>query len=404
MPSDLTGEPGPIPYPFDPTDRLGLHATYLAVQQGPGVVRIRMPKGELGWLVTRYDDARFVLGDARFGRLPPNTGDAPRVVDSDGVLTDGVLTQDAPNHARLRRLVTGAFTMRRAERLRPRIRELAESCFADLLRAGPPADLVDHFALPLPAAVICELLGVPAADRDRFRTLSDAVLSTSKLTAAEAAESLRQLRDYMAELVERHRRTPDADTDNVLSTLVQARDQGDRLSEAELVDMGVGILVAGYETTATQIPNFLLVLLEHPDRFRELRARPELVPAAVEELMRLIPFFGADFPRYPREDLELGGVLVRAGEPVLVAVGAANRDAARFPAPHEVRFDREQNHHMGFGHGVHHCLGASLARVELQEALRVLLAKLPPTTELAGDVGWKVDMLVRGPHTLPLTW
>jgi cytochrome P450 len=389
----------PVAYPFNDAEGLTLDAAYSAARETTGMIRVRLPHGEPAWLATRYADARLVLGDRRFSRAMATDRDAPRLTASnqDG----GMLSMDPPEHTRLRTLVAKAFTVHRVERLRPRVRELAEAILDEMLALGQPADLVENFALPLPVAVICELLGVPVADRPRFRVWSDAALSTSRLTAEEFEANREELRAYMRGLIERRRVEP---ADDLMTALVQARDERDRLSELELVDLCGGLLIAGHETTASQIPNFVHVLLEHPDKWAELRADPNLIPAAVEELTRFVPLgAGASFPRYATEDVEVGGVLVRAGEPVLVAVGAANRDALRFGSPEALRFDREENQHIGFGHGVHHCLGAPLARAELQEALRVLLERLPGL-RLAGDIVWKTEMLVRGPRTMPVGW
>jgi cytochrome P450 len=209
------------------------------------------------------------------------------------------------------------------------------------------------------------------------------------------------MRAYMSGLIARHRAEP---ADDLMTALIEARDAHDRLSERELVDLCVGILVAGHETTASQIPNFVLTLLDHPDQLARLRADAALLAGAVEELMRFVPLgAGAGFPRYATEDMRVGDVLVRAGEPVIVAIGAANRDALRFDDADELRVDRPATPHLGFGHGVHHCLGAALARMELQEALRVLLTRLPGL-HLAGDVEWKSEMLVRGAVTMPVGW
>ena len=206
----------------------------------------------------------------------------------------------------------------------------------------------------------------------------------------------------MAQLIEEHRRAPQ---DDLMTALIDARDVNDRLSELELVDLCVGILVAGHETTATQIPNFVLALLDHPGQLTLLRAQPELINGAVEELLRFVPLgSGASQPRYATEDVEVGGTLVRAGTPVLVAVGAANRDALRFDSPGTLDISRGgTNQHLGFGHGVHHCLGAPLARLELQEALIALITRFPEL-RLAGDVVWKSQMLVRGPRVMPVGW
>ncbi len=394
-----TTYPAPVEYPFNDPGSLGLHDAYRAAQRAPGMVRVRLPHGEPAWLATRYADARLVLGDQRFSRAEALLRDQPRM--RAGQVDSGILSMDPPEHTRLRRLVATAFTVRRVERIRPRARALAEGLVDDMIAAGPPADLVEALALPLPVAVICELLGVPVEDRSRFRVWSDDALSTSRLTAEEFAASREAMRAYMSGLIAQRRAEP---ADDLMSALVEARDDHDRLSEQELVDMCAGILVAGHETTASQIPNFVLTLLDHPDQLARLRTEPALLAGAVEELLRFVPLgAGAGFPRYAIEDVEVGGVLVRAGEPVVVAIGAANRDALRFDDADELRVDRPAAPHLGFGHGAHHCLGAALARMELQEALRVLLARMPGL-HLAGDVEWKSEMLVRGAVTMPVGW
>jgi cytochrome P450 len=205
----------------------------------------------------------------------------------------------------------------------------------------------------------------------------------------------------MRGLISGHRAEP---ADDLMTALIEARDQEDRLSELELVDLCVGILVAGHETTASQIPNFVVTLMDHPAALDRLRSDPSLIPGAVEELLRFVPLgAGSGFPRYATEDVQVGDVLVRAGEPVVVAVGAANRDPLRFDDADELRVDRPAAAHLGFGHGVHHCLGAALARMELQEALRALLFELPGL-RVTGDIQWKTEMLVRGPVTMPVGW
>ncbi|MEU9319005.1 cytochrome P450 [Streptomyces sp. NPDC048295] len=394
-----TTDIAPLAYPFNTPDGLQLAEAYEQVREQPGLLRVQMPYGEPAWLVTRYADARLVLGDQRFSRAAAASHDEPR--QSEGQRDGGILGMDPPDHTRLRSLVAKAFTVRQIEKLRPQVRELTAGLLDEMETAGPPADLVDLFALPLPVAVICRMLGVPTEDRPRFRVWSDDALSTSSLTAEEFEASREELRAYMAGLIEQHRRSP---RDDLMTALIEARDDGDRLSELELVDLCVGILVAGHETTASQIPNFVLTLLDHPDQLARLRAEPGLVPNAVEELLRFVPLgSGAGQPRYATEDIEVGGTLVRAGSPVLVAVGAANRDALRFGAPGVLDIAREGNQHLGFGHGVHHCLGAPLARLELQEALSALITRFPEL-RLAGDVTWKSEMLVRGPRVMPVEW
>ncbi|MEV8456227.1 cytochrome P450 [Streptomyces sp. NPDC052095] len=394
-----TADISPLDYPFNTPDGLQLADAYERVREQPGLLRVQMPYGEPAWLVTRYADARLVLGDQRFSRAAAASHDEPR--QSEGKRDGGILGMDPPDHTRLRSLVAKAFTVRQVEKLRPQVRELTGELLDAMEAAGAPADLVDLFALPLPVAVICRMLGVPTEDRPLFRKWSDDALSTSSLTAEEFEASREELRSYMAGLIEQHRQAPQ---DDLMTALIEARDGGDRLSELELVDLCVGILVAGHETTASQIPNFVLTLLDHPDQLARLRAEPSLVPNAVEELLRFVPLgSGAGQARYATEDIEVGGTLVRAGSPVLVAVGAANRDALRFSAPGVLDIAREGNQHLGFGHGVHHCLGAPLARLELQEALSALITRFPGL-RLAADVTWKSEMLVRGPRVMPVEW
>ncbi|GAA4553926.1 cytochrome P450 [Amycolatopsis samaneae] len=389
----------PLAYPFNEEEGLALNEAYARAREAEGMIRVKLPYGEPAWLATRYADARFVLGDRRFSRAAAVEKDYPR--SSPGTRDNGILSMDPPDHTRLRTLVAKAFTMRRVETLRPRVRELAAELIAGMKAAGEPADLVEDYALPIPVAVICELLGVPTVDRPKFRVWSDAALSTSSLTAEESEANREELREYMAGLIEQHRAEP---ADDLMTALIEARDVRDRLTELELIDLCVAILVAGHETTASQIPNFVYALKEEPARWEKLVAEPELVPAAVEELMRFVPLgAGASFPRYATEDVEVGGVLVRAGEPVLVAGGAANRDALVFDDADKLVFDRADNHHLGFGHGVHHCLGAPLARLELQEALSALVREMPGL-RLTGDIVWKTEMLVRGPRSMPIGW
>ncbi|MEU8032471.1 cytochrome P450 [Streptomyces sp. NPDC049099] len=392
-------DPAPLAYPFNSSHDLSLSEAYERARDTPGLLRVQLPYGEPAWLATRYADARLVLGDQRFSRALGLEHDEPRA--SEGRRESGILGMDPPDHTRLRSLVAKAFTVRQVEKLRPRIRELTSTLLDEMEAAGPPVDLVDRYALPIPVAVICRLLGVPEEDRPRFRTWSDAALSTSSLTAEEFDRNREELRAYMAELIAAHR---EQSRDDLMTALIEARDHDDRLSELELVDLCVGILVAGHETTATQIPNFVLTLLDHPEALSRLRAEPSLITGAVEELLRFVPLgSGAGMPRYAKEDIEVGGTLVRAGEPVLVAIGAANRDALRFTAAGTLDFSRSGNAHLGFGHGVHHCLGAPLARLELQEAVGALVARFP-RLRVAGDITWKTEMLVRGPRVMPVSW
>ncbi|CAM00748.1 cytochrome P450 [Saccharopolyspora erythraea NRRL 2338] len=394
--------PEPRPYPFSAAERLNLDPFYARLRAQEPMSRVKLPYGEAAWLATRYEDAKVVLADPRFSRAAVLEKDEPRM--RPGITGGGILSMDPPDHTRLRRLVAKAFTQRRVERLRPRTQEIADGLVDRMIEHGSPADLVEEFALPLPITVICELLGVPYEDRDDFREWSDAFLSTTKLTPEQVVDYMDRMFGYMAGLIAKRRVDPQ---DDLMSALIEARDEHDKLTEQEMVQLAAGILVAGHETTATQIPNFVYVLLTHPDQLEGLLADLDGLPRAVEELTRYVPLgVAAVFARYAVEDVELGGVTVRAGEPVLVSASSANRDEAVFDDPDRLDLTRENNAHIGFGHGPHHCLGAQLARLELQVGLRTLLTRLPGLRFAGGedDVVWKEGMLVRGPSKLEVAW
>ncbi|MEU6341076.1 cytochrome P450 [Streptomyces sp. NPDC046977] len=395
----------PRTYPFTAADRLTVDPMFAELRDNEPMCRVRFPYGEPAWLVTRYEDVRTVLGDPRFSRAEAARRDEPRLRPGRG-LPGNILELDPPEHTRVRRVVAKAFTARHVERLRPRTEQIAAGLLDAMVAKGAPADLVEDFALPLPVTVICELLGVPYEDRTAFRRWSDALLSTTKFTPEQVEECTRQLMEYMAGLIAR-RRDGSAPGDDLLSSLVAARDEEERLSEQELVVLAIALLVAGHETTATQIPNFVYTLLTHPRQLEALRADPGLVPQAVEELMRFVPLGnGAGMPRYATEDVELSCGTVRAGEAVVVAAVSANRDASVYTDPDRLDLRREEATHVGFGHGPHHCLGAQLARMELQVALASLLARLPGLrfADREESVVWKSGVALRGPEYLPVTW
>lgn len=396
-------EPATCPYPFSAPDRLVLDPHYAEVRAEQPLARVRLPYGEDAWLVTRYLDAKVVLSDPRFSRAASVGRDEPRTRPM-ATQGGGILAMDPPDHTRLRRLVAKAFTARRVEQLRPRAQEIADDLVTAMLTDGAPADLVERFALPLPIAVICELLGVPFEDRAQFRVWSDAFLSTTSLTPDEIKRSVAEMYDYMSGLIGQRRAAP---ADDLITGLIAARDDEDRMSEEEMVTLAMGLLVAGHETTASQIPNFVYSLLTREGLWARLGADPGLVPGAVEELLRHIPLGAASaFPRYALEDVELSGGVVPAGDPVIVSVAAANRDPEFFDDAEGLVLDRERNPHIGFGHGPHHCVGAQLARMELQVALRTLTTRCPglrfAVTE--SELEWKSGMLVRGLTAMPVDW
>ncbi|MEU4248169.1 cytochrome P450 [Amycolatopsis sp. NPDC026612] len=371
----------------------------------PPMSRIAFPSGHEGWLVTRYDDVRTVFSDPRFSRHLLYPG-APCVIEPGDFSTGehSILNMDPPDHTRLRRLSAQAFTVRRIAALRPRIQELADELLRALVAHGPPADLVEEFAFPLPTAVMCELLGVPFAGRERFRQWSRVIVTPMQHAPADVEQARRDGAEDMAALVAAKRAHP---AEDFLSALVHARDEdGDRLTEPELIDLATQLLLAGHETTVSLIACGVVLLCRHPEQLAALRADPALMPGAVEEIMRYDGPVDSSLLRVALEDIELGGVLVRRGEAVLAHVGAANRDENVFPAATEFNVRRKGVPQLGFGHGIHFCLGAALARLEGEIALRALLDRVPGLALAVAPetIAWRPPLSVRGPEAVPVTW
>ncbi|MFE9683958.1 cytochrome P450 [Streptomyces sp. NPDC002701] len=390
-------------YPFGDHADLRLDPAYAELRATAPVARVRMPYGGEAWLLTRHADVRKASADPRLSMHAAADRDvpraAPRALDS-----VGLMGMPPDSHARLRRLVSRAFTARRVAGLRPRIAEITHRLVDDLVAGGGPADLVSGLALPLPTDVICEMLGIPRTDQHIFRSFTEALMSASRFTEEEVAQAAEEYADYLRGYVAQRRAHPE---DDLLSALIEARDEGGRLSEDELLMLTGGMLVGGHETTANQLAGQVLVLLDDPRRYERLVARPDLVPAAVEELLRYVPLWASVGPsRVATEDVEIGGVTIRAGEAVVYSLASANRDEAVFKNPDDIVLDRDANPHIAFGQGPHFCLGAPLARAELQCALEALTGRLPglrlarPATEL----DWHRGMLVRGLVELPVVW
>jgi cytochrome P450 len=389
-------------YPFE------MHETevsplYAALRRDEPLSRVRLPYGEPAWLAVRYADLKVVMTDPRFSRAIAQGLDQPRLRrELDG---DGIMGMDPPDHTRLRRLVGKAFTARRVEAMRADVRRRARRLVDEMVAKGPPADLVEDFARPLPVSVICDLLGVPFADHQIFREWTEGLTDDATAKREVFHELGDALGDYMAGLVARRRREP---TDDLLGALVRARDNGDKLTETELISIaGPGLLTGGVETVSSGLPSFVFTLLTHPRELAALRERPELMPTAVEELLRYVPInTAAMFARYALQDVRFGDVVVRAGDPVLPALAAANRDPEVFEDPEHIDLTRSTNPHLTFGHGPHHCIGSQLARLELREALAELLDRLPGLRLAEGRAGvrWKYGVIVRGPSRLPVSW
>jgi len=363
------------------------------------------------WVVTRYQDVTFVLSDPRFSadrRQARNRFaqmvQAQALEERFGpfVRAPTMLTSDPPQHTRLRKLVSKAFTARAVEDLRPRIAGIVAGLLAEIRRRGK-ADLVASLAYPLPVIVIAEMLGVPPEERERFKRWSDDVAATlsGPFASAEAidrgATAVQELASYLREIIAQRRRQPRAD---LISALIAAEEQGQVLSEDEILSTSMLLLIAGNETTTNLIGNGVLALLRHPDQLQRLRDDPSLIRSAVEELLRYAgPVQGT--ARVATEDVEIGGRRIAAGQLVFALLAAANRDPAQFANPDHLDIGRQPNPHVAFGDGIHFCLGAPLARAEAQEAISGLLQQFPALA-LDGEPEWGGTFVIRGVRSLPI--
>ncbi|GAB2870782.1 cytochrome P450 family protein [Streptomyces mayteni] len=369
-------------------------------QRGP-VHRAHLPGDYEAWLVVGYAEARAALGDPRLVKaFPTDPGEEEPDRFAPG---PHLLITDPPDHTRLRRLVSREFTPGRIEALAPRVQQITDTLLDELLAAPERhGDLVSAFSFPLPITVICELLGVPYLDRDRFRAWSQVV--TGAPDADTATATLVAMTEYLTGLLAAKRERPG---DDLLSALLHTADTaGDRLSQDELLAMCWLLLIAGHETTVGLISNGVLALLRHPEQLAALRADWSLLDNAVEEILRYDGPVPAPTVRFAAEPVEIGGTVIPRRDMVLPVLGDADRDPARFPEPTRFDIRRETRGHLAFGHGIHYCLGAPLARLEGRVALRALLERAP---ELALDahpaaLSWHPGVLIRGPLHLPIRW
>lgn len=385
--------------PFDPPR----HITRLRAARP--VSPLVFPDGHEGWLVTGYDAVRQLMADTRFSsrqdigivHVPYETPGMPAPTEPSPQIPGLFVAMDPPDHTRLRRKLTGAFTVKRMKQLEEHIIGIAERQLDEMARLAPPVDLVKEFALPVPSLVICELLGVPYADRETFQVNSAKFLEKD-VQLDEKMAAYGAMTTYLAELVTRKRAEPGED---ILSDLARHDD----LTIEELTGIAFLLLLAGHETTANMLALGTFALLEHPEQLAELRAHPDLLPGAVEEFMRYLSV--ADiFYRYATEDIELGGETIGKGSTVVVSLLAANRDPQRFDNPDTLDIRRTARGHLSFGHGVHQCLGQQLARIEMRAGFEGLLRRFPDLKLAipAGEVKLRSDMNIYGVHELPVTW
>ncbi|MDF5758674.1 cytochrome P450 [Spongiactinospora sp. TRM90649] len=395
MPSDdlLPAGPGFVadPYPY-----------YAGLRRSHPVRFVRFDSGLYAWLVTRYEDARLVLSDPRLSKDP---GNAPadwqeagrgRPLEDRSGLGSHLLTLDPPEHTRLRSVVSRFFHHRRLGAIGEVIEEAVASLLRGLAGAGE-ADLIARYAKPLQATVICEILGIPPGRRGDFGRWCDAVVSSDPDGDMTRGEALRALAGHIGGLIEDKRREPG---DDVISTLAHAAEP----SRDEVLAYVFLLLVAGYETTINLIGNGVLALLRHPGQLARLRGRPEALETAVEELLRYDSPAEFSTWRFTLTPVEVGDTVIPAGQPVLVALSSANRDAAAFADADALDLGRADNAHLSFGHGAHYCLGAALARLEGRIAIGALIREFPGMA-LAVDperLEWRSSLTVRGPLTLPV--
>ncbi|MFD5417282.1 cytochrome P450 [Streptomyces sp. NPDC127069] len=402
----MSEQPVLLPY-ADPAFVADPHPLYRQLRE-EGPVRRVVAAGALeAWLVTRYDDALAALSDARLSSDVRDASDARLLrqlpeAERESLLSN-MLRSDPPDHTRLRRLVSQAFTARRVAAMRPRIQTLTDRLLDALAPAGR-ADLVADFALPLPVTVISELLGVPVDDRHDFQYWTDRLIRRGVRAPDPAVvdEAWRHMRAYVTGLIREKRAEPG---DDLLSGLVTARDEEQRLSEDELVAMVFLLLAAGYITTVNLIGGGIAALLTHPGQLDLLRSDPALLPGAVEELLRYDGPVSPGIARFAREDVEIAGVRVPRGATVLIGSAVADRDPARFPDPDRLDITRGDNAHLAFGHGIHYCLGAPLARLEGEIAIGTALRRLPGLALAVRpeEIAWRPGGL-RGPESLPVTF
>jgi cytochrome P450 len=385
---------------FDPTPALS------EIRETDGVRTMVNSFGMTVYLVTRHEDIKDVLSDhERFSNgRPPGfvLPGAPEIPEEEvtSARSGNLLSLDPPEHQRLRRMLTAEFTIRRMKLLEPRIAEIVDAQLESMEKAGPPVDLVANFALPIPSLVICELLGVPYDDRDDFQQRSARQLDLS-IPIPERLELQRQSRAYMRSLVERSRRQPGED---ILGMLV--REHGDELTDDELIGIASLLLLAGHETTSNMLGLGTLALLRHPDQLAAVRDDPDAIGPAVEELLRWLSIVHTAIPRITTTDVEIAGVPIRAGELVFVSLPSGNRDPDFIESPELLDIGRGAPGHLAFGHGVHHCLGAPLARMEMRIAFPALLRRFPALAlaEDFADVAFRSFHFIYGLKSLEVTW
>ncbi|MFE2442649.1 cytochrome P450 [Streptomyces sp. NPDC021218] len=396
----MTGLPvGHLPQPFDAAFLDNPYPRYAQLREESAVHRVALPDGSPIWLVLREEDVRAGLTDARLSVNKAHSGIGYKGFSLPPALDANLLNIDPEDHQRLRRLVSKAFTARRVEGLRGSV-QTAVDRLADQLASQGGGDLVSAFSLPLPLMVIGDLLAVPEADRRRFSTwVSNMLTPESRQQIKEAVENIHV---FLLDLVATRRASIG---DDMLSALIAVRDEGDQLTEDELVSLAFLLLMAGSENAQHLISAGLVTLLQHPDQVAELRTDPGLLPEAVEELLRYAHPNQMAIRRFPTEPIEIGGTQIPAGDTVMLCLASAHRDPERYPSPDEFDIHREDKAHLALGQGMHYCLGAPLARMEIQIALHTLLHRFPQLDLVvpAQHLRWRASFRSRALKAVPIT-
>ncbi|MGC4788315.1 cytochrome P450 [Micromonospora sp. DT178] len=398
----MTGNTIPVyptvrPAPFDPPAELS------ELRAREPITRMVYPDGHVGWIVTSHELARAMLSDPRFSarsefKRPPVSRPGAEPFYGSPALPGWLVDMDPPEHTRLRQQLAGRFTARRMRELRPKVDQIVDQLLSDMEHHGPPVDLVQHLALPLPSQLICEILGVPYDERDEFQRHSETLFSL-QATAAEASAAMDKLYALLRGLTKR-------DRDRGEGLLAMLAEDG-TLDPEEIAGVGVLLLTAGHESTSKSLALSTFALLSHPDQLAKLVADPTLTDNAVEELLRYLTVFHFGVPRTPLEEVWFGGRLLRAGESITVSLPAANRDPGWFGSTADrLDIERRTTGHVAFGYGIHQCLGQNLVRMELRSALPALFRRFPRLHVAIdpGQVPLSCDMSVYGVQSLPVAW
>ncbi|MGW7073202.1 cytochrome P450 [Streptomyces sp. NPDC054855] len=401
-PTESDPTPSPIPFPQDRTCPYHPPESYAPLREARPLARVRLFDGRSVWVVTGQGAARDLLVDPRLSTDRENEAFPAPTERFANVRNRRValLGVDDPVHNTQRRMLIPSFSVKRIAALRPRIQETVDGLLDAMEAQGPPAELVGAFALPVPSMVICALLGVPYADHEFFEEQSRRLLRGPLAEDTERARD--ELDAYFYALIERKRREPG---DGLLDELIHRQLAEGALDPEELVSLATILLVAGHETTANMISLGTFTLLQHPDRLAELRADASLMPAAVEELLRFLSIADG-LLRVAKEDIDVAGSSIRAGDGVIFSTSLINRDAAARATPEELDFHRADRHHLAFGFGIHQCLGQNLARAEIDIALRTLFARLPGLRLAvpAREIPFKPGDTIQGMLELPVIW